>query len=334
MESDQFRTAGEMHATQTGRIRRALEGSGIGVVAMSAAIRPAEPLFGGLRRGNGAVLGVEVVHSAGDVQVVVETARWSGGRPLRWMVERQLRRAGERFSALAWTEEDAAVVVDGVPVAGRMIRAGERWWAARCRAGELEISVGAQDWHPDVIAVETVADVAAMLDRRRAPASSGAQEAPAAEPVPDRLSREPHRALVDMVLTATQEHADWLADGGTLPDLPRYWSTLWRAAVQRHTELTDEPEPVARESVRGIVDQLAGLHRNAAWFREDRVLRERAIAETLLSGTGLRDAVPSRAAHLAWRRLQDGADQRPQAHHAAHDDWLAAWTAWAGAGPV
>jgi hypothetical protein len=131
-----------------------------------------------------------------------------------------------------------------------------------------------------------------------------------------------------MVLAATQEHAEWLADGGTLPDLPRHWSTLWRAAVHRQTELTDEPEPAATESVRSVVDQLSNLHRNAAWFREDRALRERAIAETLLSGTGMGATVPSRPAQLAWQHLRASTDERPDVHVAAHDNWLAAWTTW------
>ncbi len=333
MRFDESREAGDLHAAQTERIRQALEGSDLGVVALSEATQPAEPQFGGLHRGGGAVLGVEVVHDAGNVWVVVDTARPAGNGPLRRMVEHQLRRAGERFSTQEWTEGDATVVVDGAPVAGRIIRAGVRWWAARCRLGDLEISVGAQDWHPEEIAVETVADVASMLARRRPPVAGNRAEAPGAaaagEPVAEQPGREPHRALVDMVLAATAEHAVWLADGGVLPDLPRQWATVWRAAVRRHGELTDEPEPVAEESVRGIVDELTNLHHNAAWFREDLALRERAIGETLLHGTGLGDAVPSRPAHLAWRRLREGADQEPEASLAAHEAWLAAWAGWA-----
>jgi hypothetical protein len=177
--------------------------------------------------------------------------------------------------------------------------------------------------------VDTVDDVAAMLTGLQPPVPSG--RAPAAEPVPGHLSGEPHRALVDMVLAATQEHTDWLRDGGTLPDLPRYWSTLWRAAVQRQMALTDEPEPVASATVRSIVDQLAALHRDAAWFREYQPLRERAIAETLLCGTGLSDTVLSHAAQLAWQRLRDSTEQLPAVHLAAHRDWLAAWSTWTGA---
>ncbi|MEV0560877.1 hypothetical protein [Dactylosporangium sp. NPDC050588] len=337
MRFDEFRKASDLHAAQTERIRQALEGSDLGVVAVSEATRPAEPQLGGLHRGDGVVLGVEVVHDAGNVRVVVDTARRFGHRPLRSMVEHQLRQAGERFSTQDWTEGDATVVVDGAPVAARIIRAGQRWWAARCRLGDLEISVGAQDWHPDVIAVETVPDVAAMLARRQPPALRGSEREPeavggpgaAGEPVLDGPRREPHRALVDMVLAATAEHTEWLADGGVLPDLPWHWGTLWRAAVRRHTELTGESEPAAEESVRGIVDELANLYRNAAWFREDRALQERAIGEALLHGTGLSDAVPSRPAHLAWRRLRDDAEQDPQAHHTAHEEWLAAWAGWA-----
>jgi hypothetical protein len=228
---------------------------------------------------------------------------------------------GERCFALQ--------LVDGAPVVGRIIRAGERWWAVRCRLGDLEISVGAQDWHPDVIAVDTMDDVVAMLARLQRPATPGRGEAPAGGEVPEHLRGEPHRALVDVVLAATREEPEWLTAHAVPPDLPWYWGTVWRAAVRRHTELTDEPDAAADRSVRGMVDQLAGLHRDAAWFREERALRERAIGETLLHGTGMSDRVPSRPAQLAWRRLQDHGDRDPRAHHAAHEAWLAAWAGWA-----
>jgi hypothetical protein len=69
----------------------------------------------------------------------------------------------------------------------------------------------------------------------------------AGEPVPDHLRREPHRALVDMVLAASAEHTVWLADGGVPPDLPQHWGDVAARAVRRHTELTDEPEPAVEE---------------------------------------------------------------------------------------
>jgi hypothetical protein len=65
-----------------------------------------------------------------------------------------------------------------------------------------------------------------------------------------------------------------------------------------------------------MVSQLTNLQENAAWFRADSDLRERAIAETLLWGTGLSDTVASRPAQLAWQR-----------HHRIGTEW----EAWAAA---
>lgn len=275
---------------------------------------------------------VRVVYDSDGPWVSVDTARWTAGRatsgPLRWMVEHRLRQQGQWFSALDWSEGDATVIVDGEPVAGRIVRAGGRWWAARCQRGEVEISVAAQDWHPDVIAVETVADVTPMVDRLRLPEPRHRQ----AEPVPEARSGEPLRALADTVLAATARHRDWMAGGGPEPRLPGYWTALWRAAVARQIALTDQPEPVARESVHTMVDHLANLHGNAAWFRDEPDLRERAIAETLLYGTELSEAVPSRLAQLAGRRRQTAARHgRPEATIAADRDWLASWATWADA---
>jgi hypothetical protein len=118
--------------------------------------------------------------------------------------------------------------------------------------------------------------------------------------VPEGLSGEPHRALVDVVLRTSRAHAEWLADGGPVPALPRHWAALWRAAVQRHMALTDQAEGEAKDAVSVIVDQLSTLQQSAAWFREDGRLRERAIAETLLFGTALSDNVASRPAQHAW----------------------------------
>ncbi len=48
-----------------------------------------------------------------------------------------------------------------------------------------------------------------------------------------------------------------------------------------------------------MVNQLTGLQEETSWFADER-LREAAVTETLLFWTGLREAVPSRAAQQAW----------------------------------
>jgi hypothetical protein len=151
-----------------------------------------------------------------------------------------------------------------------------------------------------------------------------------ADAVPTR--REPHLTLVDAVLASSRAYDTWTVTGGARPQLPRHWETMWREAVRRQTDLAGEPEEEARRSVQAMLDQLTRLDREAEWFRNDRELRERAISETLLHGTGLGPAVPSRPAQLAWQRqrgLRPVDYAKIQAIAAAQDDWLAAWNDWA-----
>jgi hypothetical protein len=309
MGSDRPRRGDEFFAGQSERIRRELRDSGIPVFVLSDATKPTEEVFGGQALADDAVVSVQVVYP-GAAWVNVETARraWSGTLPV--LVEQHMRRRGDRLTPVEWSEHDAQVIVDGEPVAARMVRAGSRWWALRCERDGVAISVTARDWHPETIAVQTLTDVLPMLSRLGAP--------PAEPPgrAPEDLGREPHRALTDIVLRAGREHAEWRAAGGVEPQLPRSWTARWQAAVSRQIDLTDQAEPDARQAVSDMVSQLTNLQENAAWFRTDSDLRERAIAETLLWGTGLSDTVASRPAQLAWQR-----------HHRIGTEW----EAWAAA---
>lgn len=336
MAGDPERGPDESAESRADRIRRQLVDSGIPIVALSE--KPSDERFGGLERFDDTVTNVRIVYTGADPDgpfASVDTARWAGTRidsgPLRRLVEHQMRRDGERISAVEWSEDDTTMVVDGRPVAGRIVRAGHRWWAARCERGEIEISVAARDWSPAVIRMHTLADVGPMLSRLRTPPASPRLP----EPVPESLSREPHRALVDVALRCSQERAEWRADGGPVPQLPRYWSALWQAATQRQMALTDQARPVAHEAVRCMVEHLTGLHADAAWFRADNRLREQAIAETLLYGTGLTGGVPSLPAQLAWKRGHavgaPGSSAEAETLAAASRQWARAWAAWADA---
>jgi hypothetical protein len=125
------------------------------------------------------------------------------------------------------------------------------------------------------------------------------------------MSEEPHRVLVEAVLARRGRRA-----GG-----------LWEAAVRRHMELAEAPEAAASKAVTQLVGQMVGLREDAAWFRDDARLRERAISETLLYCTGLSHDVPSRAAQEAWAWYFGLPDPRSGAP--AREAWRQAWTAWA-----
>jgi hypothetical protein len=203
--------------------------------------------------------------------------------------------------------------VDGTAVQARRLRAGEHWWLVRGARDGLEITVVGHDWHPGELAVETITDPAAMLDRLRTVPAFVHREP---EPLPAELGREPHLALAEAVVANSVEHARWLAEGGPEPTLLSYWTALWAAAVRRQIELSDATEADANEAVSAMMSQLGTLHHEADWFRDDPSLRSRAIRETVLHGTGLAPDVPSRAAQEAWKR-------------GAHQEWKAAWLEWA-----
>jgi hypothetical protein len=319
VELDPSQSADWLFVRQTESIRRKLRDCGLPVVGLSAATAPAEARFSGIGQSNDVVVTVSIVYGNADGPwASVDTERFTGTsnlpNPLRDVIGQHIRRHGDRLSAVDWTEGDATVMVDGRPIAGQSVRAGHRWWAVRCRRGDLVISVAGRDWHPAVVAVDTLPDVASLLDRWRPPPRPVAR--PPEPGLPAELHGEPHRLLVDAALTAAGNRAQWLADGGPMPDLPRYWGAMWRAAVARQADLAEQTEPEAEDAVRGVVDQLSNLHHSAAWFRDDAGLRERAIRETLLYATRLTDHVPSRAAQEAWRA---GARRR----------WLHEWAIWA-----
>lgn len=316
------------------RLRRELLGSGFAFMGLSAAELPSAGRFGGLETHDDTVTNVRVVYETAQPDgawASVDTSRWAGTNvsagPLRQLIEHHMRLRGEYVRAVAWADGDTTVVVDSAPVAGHIVRAGSRWWAARCERDGLEISVVARDWHPAVIAVDTVADPGPML------AAGATRPRPARrwepEPVPPGLAGEPHRALLDAVLQHSDRRAAWLADGGPVPELPGYWSALWQAATERQVAFAGGTESDARSAVRGMVDQLAGLRNEAPWFREDGELRQRAIAETFLYGTGLGTDVPSRAAQQAWQHRQSADDTSLHAWAAADRTWLDAWSSWA-----
>jgi hypothetical protein len=281
------------------------------IFSLSPAIRPAPESLGGVERVDDAIT---VVHLVYGTSAEVETARRTGApAPLRAALEHHVRLRGDRFADLTWTETAQTLLVDGHPVDARRISAGDRWWLLRGERSGLEITVVGYDWHPRALAVETVADPAGIRSGPRPRPEPSARRA--AQPAD--AGGEPHRALANAVLQHAAARAEWLAEGGPAPELPANWSALWRAAVRRQTELSDQPEPDAAAAVSSLTSHLAGLFHNTEWFAADDALRRRAVAEVLLFGTGLATDVPSRRAQEVWQRDSSGGEE-----------WRTAWQAW------
>ncbi|GIF39125.1 hypothetical protein [Actinoplanes xinjiangensis] len=327
----------ERLARQTGRMHAELLASGLPVYTLVPESRPAEERFGGLEVFDGTVTAIHLVYPASTPEgpwADVETARWTGLQigpaSLRLALEHHVRRGGDRFSELTWTESSASLSVDGHRIGAQWLRAGRRWWALRGEHSGIEITLIGRDWHPETLAVETVADPMPILRRLPddRPAYQAVPSAPGAGPLPADLRREPHRALADAVLHNTAAHAAWQADGGPAPQLPTWWSELWRTAVQRQMQLSGQPEVEAAAAVRGMTSQLAGLFHEFEWFRSDAELRRRAITEILFYSTGLGADVSSRTAQDDWHRFTT-ADVDPDSRAIANERWITAWQSWA-----
>ncbi|SBT66660.1 hypothetical protein GA0070622_3686 [Micromonospora sediminicola] len=336
MEHDPRAHVDERLARQTEHLRRELRDSGLPVVALTGPGLPTTARFAGLESTDGTITHVRVAH--GDATTgpwaVVDTARRADNRgdPLRHRLEHAMRMAGAHLSDVEWTEDDATMHLDGRPVTGRTVRAGDRWTATRCADAliDAEITVVARDWPAATIQLRLVADPAPLLDRTWRRPDPLPQPPP--PPVPQDLAREPHRALIDAALTHRRQTLTWIAGGGAHPELPAHWSGLWRAAVRRQQELTDQSEPAANRAVSDAIAHLTTLAGHADWFDTSPRLRERAITETLLHVTGLADDPPSGPAHRAWRHHQRLVpDPTADLHRRAAADqaWRDAWTAWA-----
>ncbi|MFI1992674.1 hypothetical protein [Actinoplanes sp. NPDC020271] len=295
-----------------------------------------DPRFGGWEMSDGLLATVTVEYGEpGDSWLAVEAARWTGtirsAPDLRDTLKECLRTTGVWFADVTWAESEATLTVDGQALPARVLRAGDDWWAARAVLGEVEVGLTAYRKALD-LRVVTLPDetVARMLDAPLVP-----QRWPQAElsREPSDPGGEPHRRLVHLVLRSARETVVWLDEGGPAPRQTAAWPEVWRSAIRRQAELSGEPEAAAEVAMQSLLSQLTRLQSDAAWFREDERLRERAISETLLYATGLSENVPSRAAQEAWGE-REGTRQlppRPAVDGIAGigDHWLAAWEEWA-----
>jgi hypothetical protein len=261
--------------------------------------------------------------------VLVETARTDGStvpHTLRYLLEVEL----DRVDGDAEVGEVAGgeLVVAGAPRPATVQRAGSRFWAARCSYEDCTVTVVARDVDFASVRLEPVADPEPFLRARRDRLAALRASAAPPEPAPADVAN-PHRALVDAVL-----HDSVYIGRRSREDLPprrremRVTTGLWQAATVAQMRLADQPQHEANAAVTSIVNQLSRLQEEADWFTAQERLREGAIAETLMYGTGLREAVPSQPAQEAWRRLWD---RRPHPERTLVDRraWLDAWDRWA-----
>jgi hypothetical protein len=307
--------------------RHALREFGEPIVGLAAAIQPAPGRLITWGRRNGGVVTVMIIYTVPrpfGPWAMVELSHGAGtGRgSLRAAIRRYMRGDGEDLTGVEFAHGNATIILDGQPVPAETVRAGTHWWAAQCGRDAVEIRILAHKWDPGQVRLDTVTDIESLLGRQGLLLTSGAE--PWESEIPgDEPQGEPHRALAELVLQSSV---------GFVPGI-RNWYRFWRAAVRRQMDLADQTAQQAEYAVQSVMSHLGALQQQAAWFRGDDRLRERAIAETLLSCTGLGPHVPSRPAQVAWQRLHDtsraSAWPRPEVYVAASEEWIRAWTTWA-----
>jgi hypothetical protein len=117
--------------------------------------------------------------------VQVHCARWQDSTvppDLRDLLEQELDRIGDD-SPVQEADEQVTLTVDGRPSPAVVLRAGPRFWAARCAHDGAEVTVVARDWELGSTRLVSVPDVEPFLQGRRAYLAE-LRAAPPAPPAP------------------------------------------------------------------------------------------------------------------------------------------------------
>jgi hypothetical protein len=338
-----------------------LRGSGLALVGL-AEPAPLPRMLGDAATCDGVTESVGLAYgdpmAAGGPLVQVHCARWPQSlmRPpgLRDLLEQELDRVADESVVDQQPVEQAVLRTDGQPCSAVVLRAGPRWWAARCSYRGAEVTVVARDWDPALAATRlvSVADLEPFLRGRRE-YLAGLRAAAPAPPEPAEVEvAGAHRAVVEAVFAQAREAQARIGQGrGSRRRGTERLDQLWEAATRAQMRLADQAHKQAGEAVTAMVNQLVGLQEEASWFAEER-LRGAAITQTLVYWSGLRETVPSRAAQQAWQRVwqlqrrqlaaglladheqpsAEHADRRRgwvEEVHATRAVWRAAWAAWA-----
>lgn len=266
--------------------------------------------------------------------VQVRTGRDVPPPDLREVIQGEQDRVGDA-SLVDEHPSPGTLAIDGDLHDAELLHAGTRFWAGLCRYRGGHVVVVARDWALPATRLATVTDAGPFLQgsqdylaRLRAaeePAVAGPEAV-----VGPRAVDNPHRALVEAALEQSRQIEARVRSGrrprvsttgdGPLARMPG----LWEAATRAQMRFADQDRREAAAAITALVNQLVALQEQAGWFAEDALLREAAITECLQYWTGLREAVPSRAAQEAWRRVWTGGQ-------APRSQWLAAWAEWARA---
>jgi hypothetical protein len=278
-------------------------------------------------------------------RVDVHTAR--DQTDVRALLADALDHAGDE-SPLPDRSERVDLVIDGAPVPAVLLRAGARFWAARCRYRDCEIVVVARDWALDAAGLASVPDVEPFLRARAAYIAALRDDPPTPpDPLAPLVVDDPHRALVDALLAVTEavsrdrvhqpRRREFRQARRSIPG-------LWETTVSAQARLTGGSRDDANDVVTTMVNQLTSLQEQASWFTAEPRLREAAISETIAYWTGSDRSVPSRPAQEAWQRHWSGRRGWPPEVLSADDmstrrawferlrsgqeAWLDAWAGW------
>jgi hypothetical protein len=219
-------------------------------------------------------------------------------------------------------------------------------WAARTKAGRVNVMVTCRGVEIDTLCLTPVADLEPYLQGRNEMIGElshrhRSQPPPELEPAEGVAA---YRALAEAsldqqariltALNAGREPRTRAGEGAVT-------HALWQRAVREQTRISGIDSRQANELVTQVVNHLTKLDTEAQWFSAQPRLRAAAIDETLRFAV-LGHDVPSRAAQQAWVRYwshhmsllppETDSDWRAKlfASQQLIADWLQAWSVWAG----
>lgn len=297
------------------------------------------------------------LYDSGAPVLVVRTTHSDAGNSVRSRIPEPLSGAVSSLDRLSGpvggesVERSAEVVVEGSPVAARLVER-DNVWALRAATTldgvAIAVDVDGRAWSPSEVALVRVTDFTPFVAAQRARIERLRAQPPGPGPeiwdLPPARNLEAHEALVAMVL---RTHGQPAPDRRPSP-LPPEWARVWEAATRAQMVLAGQDRRTAEDAAHSLVNQLTHLAEDAPWFA-DQHLMTLAIEETI-AYVARREGVASLPAQQAWSRYWDdrtppprseaigGASspaeiERRAAWHADSQrrkaDWLAAWGTWA-----
>jgi hypothetical protein len=247
-------------------------------------------------------------------------------------------------------ESSTQVVIEGSPVAARLIETNSAWTlhaTATLDGVAMVVDVEGRAVSPRTVALVKVTDFGPFVAAQRERIENLRSQPPAPGPeswdLPLARGLEAHEKLVEMC-----SHVQRPEPGQRPSPLPPQWAQSWEAATRAQMALAGEDRRSAEDAVHSLVNHLTQITSEAPWFG-DQGLAALATSETI-AYVARREHVASLPAQRAWTEYWTSR-VRPRGGEPLSDvpspteiehlrtriadserlrsAWLAAWSSWA-----